>query len=127
MCVCLVLRKSKYNSITKCLKALHWLPVKQRIAHKILKLTHKCLTGAGPGYLKALLHHKPVSRSLRSNGSNLLVIPRIKCKTFADRAFSVVGPTLWNQLPEKIRLIQDTLSFKKAVKTHLFQQAFPAG
>ena len=29
MCACLVLRKGKYDSISQCLKTLHWLPVKQ--------------------------------------------------------------------------------------------------
>ena len=102
MCACLVLRKSKYDSISQCLKTLHWLPVKQRIKHRILTLMHKCLNGAGPGYLRDLLHTKNTSRTLRSNGSNLLVIPRTKHKTFADRAFSVSAPTLWNQLPESL-------------------------
>ena len=48
-------------------------------------------------------------------------------KTFADRAFSVSALTLWNQLPEPMQNIHDPLSFKKAVKTHLFKEAFPAG
>ena len=127
MCAHLVLRKGKTDSITHCLKALHWLPVKQRIEHKILTLTHKCLAGAGPGYLRAMLQYRTNQWNLRSTSSNLLVILRTKCKTLAARAFSVSVPTLWNQLPENIRAIQDPLSFKKAVKTHLFQQAFPAG
>ena len=127
MCACLVLRKGKYYSILQCFKNLHWLPVKQRIKHKILTLTHKCLSGVGPCYLRDMLHIKNTSRTLRSNGSYLLVIPRTKHKTFADRAFSVSAPTLWNQLPESIQNIQDPLSFKKMVKTHLIKEAFPAG
>ena len=124
MCACLVLRKGKYDNISQCLKTLHWLPVKQRIKHKILTLTHKCLSGAGPGYLRDMLHVKNTSRTLRSNGSYLLVIPQTKHKTFADRAFSVSAPTLWNQLPESIWNIQELLSFKKAVKTHLCKEVF---
>ena len=127
MCACLVLRKRKYDSTSSCLKTLHWLPVKQRIKHKILTLTHKCLSGVGPGYLKGMIQVRQSSRSLRSNSSNLLVIPRTKCKTFADRAFSVSAPTQWNQLPEPMRNIHDPLSFKKAIKTQLFKEAFPAG
>ena len=75
MCAHLVLRKGKYDSILQCLKTLHWLPVKQSIKHKILTLTHKCLSGAGLGYLRDMLHAKNTSRTLRSNGSYLLVIP----------------------------------------------------
>ena len=127
MCACLVLRKSNRDSISECLKTLHWLPVRQRIEHKILTLTHKCRTGAGLGYLRNLLQEKKCARILRSNGTDLLVIPRTKHKTFADRAFSVAAPTLWNNLPQELRSIKELLKFKKALKTHLFKQAFDTG
>ena len=42
MCARLVLRRSKYESATQALLYLHWLPVKQRIAFKILILIYKC-------------------------------------------------------------------------------------
>ena len=48
MCACLILRRGKQDSITQCLRELHWLPIHQRIAYKILTLTHKCLNGQGP-------------------------------------------------------------------------------
>ena len=127
MCACLVLRKSNRDSISECLKTLHWLPVRQRIEHKILTLTHKCRTGVGLGYLRNLLQEKKCTRTLRSNGTDLLVIPRTKHKTFADRAFSVSAPTLWNNLPQELRSIKELLEFKKALKMHLFKQAFDTG
>ena len=55
MCARLILRRGKRDSITQCLKELHWLPIRQRINYKILILTHKCLNGQGPLYLKELL------------------------------------------------------------------------
>ena len=121
MCACLVLRKIR-DSISECLKTLHWLPVRQRIEHKILTLTHKCRTGVGPGYCRILLQEKNCTRTLRSNGTDLLVIPRTKHKTFTDRAFSVAAPTLWNNLPQELRSIKELLKFKKALKTHLFNK-----
>ena len=48
MCVRLVLRKTKFDSTTDCLKSLHWLPIKQQITYKILVLTYKSLHGEGP-------------------------------------------------------------------------------
>ena len=55
MCACLVLRRTKWDSITECLKELHWLPIHQRIAYKILVLTHKSINGQGPKYLQNLI------------------------------------------------------------------------
>ena len=130
MCACLVLRKTKRDSISACLKQLHWLPVWQRIHFKLLVLTFKCLTCEGPVYLKQLLHYKPVLRQgLRSTTStdNLqLSIPRTKYRTFADHSFSVAAPTLWNSLPYHIRSVKSVLTFKKLLKTHLFNETFPS-
>ena len=55
MCARLALRQSKRDSITECLKELHWLPIKQRIKYKILTLTHKCVSKIGPEYLQDLI------------------------------------------------------------------------
>ena len=130
MCACLVLRKSKRDSISECLKQLHWLPVKQRVHFKILVLTYKCLHGQGPAYLIDLLQpNKPTRPGLRSSAPKdsylQLSVPRTKCKTFADRSFSMAAPTLWNSLPQHIKEATSVLMFKNMVKTHLFKKAFP--
>ena len=128
-CAHLVLRKTKRDSISACLKQLHWLPICQRISFKLLVLTYKCLHREGPAYLRELLHHKTTLRKgLRSGTCEddlLLSIPRTKCKTFVDRSFSVAALTLWNTLPYCIRSIKSVLTFKTMVKTHLFKEAFP--
>ena len=125
MCARLILRRGKQDSITQCLKELHWLPIRQRINYKILILTHKCLNGQGPQYLKELLiPHTHRRQGLRSNTQlDLLVRPFTKLKTFADRSFSIAAPTLWNQLPTALRQM-DPLTFKKELKTHLFRSCF---
>ena len=51
----IVMGKSKYDSSTQCCKALHWLPIKACIEHKLLTLVHKCLHGEAPQYLKDLI------------------------------------------------------------------------
>ena len=56
MFACLTLRRGMRESITECLKELHWLPIKQRIQYKILILTHKCINKIGPKYLQDLIH-----------------------------------------------------------------------
>ena len=125
MCAHLVLRKHKWDSATACLATLHWLPVKQHITFKICVLTYKLLHKQGPQYLQDMLQYRTPNRRLRSALDNsLLVIPRTKLKTFANRSFSVAAPTTWNALPKHIRDTLDLLSFKQALKTHLYQEAF---
>ena len=62
-----------FDHITPVLATLHWLPVKFRIDFKILLLAFKAVNGLAPAYLPNLL-------------------PK------GDRAFTMVGPKLWNSL-----------------------------
>ena len=106
------------------LKELHWLPVQYRIQFKVLLLVYKSLNDKGPKYLKELLIPYSPSRTLRSTSSNDLTVPRTRLKTYGDRAFSVAGPRLWNNLPSSVRNSTSVPAFKKALKTHLFKIAF---
>ena len=126
MCACLALRRSKCDSITQCLKEIYWLSIHQRIAYKILTLTHKCINKSGPQYLQELITLQRQSRpGLRSAqySSNLLIRPTTKHKTFANRSFSMAALVLWNALLDNMRSM-DLLTFKKALKMHLFRTAF---
>ncbi|KAI2657273.1 RNA-directed DNA polymerase from mobile element jockey [Labeo rohita] len=117
-------RSRKYDHITPILKSLHWLPIRFRISYKIALLTYKALNGLAPAYLTSLLPRYNPSRSLRSQNSGLLVVPRIAKSTKGGRAFSHLAPKFWNSLPDNVRG-SDTLSlFKSRLKTHLFSQAF---
>ena len=122
-----VLNKTKYDSTTEALKELHWLPISFSVIHNLLTLVYKSLKGNAPKYLQDLLHkHLPGRDGLRSDNAPgiALTVPRTKCKTFADRSFSVAGPRLWNSLPHHIRAIDNHNSFKAKLKTHLFNKAF---
>ncbi len=117
-------RSRKYDHITPILQSLHWLPIKFRISYKILLLAYKALNDLAPAYLTNLLSRYNPTRSLRSQNSGLLVVPRIAKSTKGGRTFSYMAPKLWNSLPENVRG-SDTLSlFKSRLKTHLFSQAF---
>ena len=74
-------KQEKYDSTTKCLKELHWLPTEQRIQHKMLLITHKALSGQAPKYIQELIKIKTAHRQLRSRSSGrLLSTPSIKKK-----------------------------------------------
>ncbi|KAI2647171.1 RNA-directed DNA polymerase from mobile element jockey [Labeo rohita] len=86
----------KYDHITLILKSLHWLPIRFRISYKIVLLTYKALNGLAPAYLTSLLQRYNPSRSLRSQNSGLLVVPRIAKSTKGGKAFSHLAPKqLW--------------------------------
>ena len=125
-CVKLVLGKNRYDSSTACLKQLHWLPVKFWIRFKILCIMHRVDNNAAPVYLHKMVKKKVFHRQTRcaATPGSLYEIPFIEWKTFQARAFSVSGPTEWNNLPGHLRTITDHELFRKHLKTYLFQQAF---
>ncbi len=82
-------RSTKCDHITPILKSLHWLPIKFCISYKILLLTYKALNGLAPAYLTSLLSHFNPTRSLRSQNSGLLVVPRIEKSTKGGRIFFI--------------------------------------
>lgn len=124
-CAARILTKArKFDHITPVLKSLHWLPVSLRIEYKVSLLTHHCLYGNAPIYLKELITPQPSSRHLRSGQANVLQIPRTKLRTMGDRAFCHAAPCLWNALPDHLRAPLTLDTFKKGLKTYLFKKAF---
>jgi hypothetical protein len=51
----LVVGAKKKDRITSHMKALHWLPLCQRIVFKLMVLTYGCLNGTAPRYLLSLV------------------------------------------------------------------------
>ncbi|KAI5613486.1 hypothetical protein C0J50_3890, partial [Silurus asotus] len=62
-------------------------------------------------------------RSLRSQNSGLLVVPRIAKSTKGGRAFLHLAPKLWNSLPDSVRGSDTLTQFKCRLKTYLFSKA----
>ena len=122
----IVLQISKFGSSLKCLEELHWLPKQYRINFKVITLVFKCIHRLATSYLKELITIKKPSRQ----GLQLeqvirqLEVPRTTRHTFAARSFGVRGPSLWNQLPEHIKPIEDYSTFKKHLKTFYCRKAF---
>ena len=95
----------KLFHITPLLMELHWLPVRQRIAFKLLLITYKSLNQMAPIYLSDLIFIAQAGRyNLRSSNRGLLLAhPRIRSKkTLTDRSFMLAAPNLWNKLPAEI-------------------------
>ncbi len=113
----------KFDSVTPILCELHWLPIEHRITYKIALLVYKCLQGNGPSYLTNLLHKYEPGRVLRSTQSEILMVPRINL-AYGGRSFSYAAPKVWNSLPVSVRKSGTVCTFKKHLKTHLFNLAF---
>src|SRR6218665_2388293 len=65
-------------------------------------------------------------RALRSSARGELLVPRARSALKQRRAFSVIGPSTWNELPLTLRLLHrnNVSSFCKLLKTFLFGRSW---
>ena len=120
----IITKTSRYSHITPVLYELHWLPVQYRVQYKILLHTFKALHGKAPPYITDMLQVYHPARTLRSQNSLSLVVPRTRTARYGDRCFHHAAPMLWNNLPPNIREAVSIDSFKRQLKTHFFQAHF---
>jgi len=73
--------------------------------------------------LVQLVNNSSRRHGLRSSSSDKYVVQRTRTK-FAERAFSVAGPSVRNSLPADLRLEPDTDVFKRKLKSYLFRYVF---
>ena len=116
---------SKFCHITPALRQPQWLPVVKRIQFKILLLTFKAIHGLSPPYVRELITVKPKSTyGLRPNNSTVLLPPTQKMlPTLGARSFAAAVAALWSKLPADIRNFAPLNSFKKSIKTFLYNES----
>jgi len=56
--------------------------------------------------------------------TNRLLVPSVKLSTVGGRAFPVVGPTIWNGLPDNVISAPSLSTFRQRLKTFLFLASF---
>ena len=122
----LITRSRRSDHITPLLKSLHWLRIEYRIKYKICLLTYKIIQGKCPEYLKSFVTLYEPPRSLRSSLSSQLQRRDniTTTKTYGRRAFSIVAPILWNDLPLSLRSSSSISTFKGLLKTFFFNQCY---
>ena len=99
--------------------------MEQRIIFKINLICFKILNNLAPDYLVDLIHVYEPARYLRSSSDKWrLVIKPYNLKTYVLRAFPVITPILWNDLPLDIRTTDDVNKFKSKLKTFFFLREF---
>ena len=116
----------KFDHISDALQRLHWLPIRFRIQFKVLLCVYKSIRDIGPTYLSEMISVYEPARRLRSGNKFLLSVGKYKTN-FGKRSFQFSGPSLFNSMPEHIRVsaFNDEIDcFKRNLKTHLFTLAF---
>src|SRR6218665_1443873 len=94
---------------------LHWLPISQRIQYRITAMVSQCILRCAPSDLCDPCCPVPVlatRRVLRSAAKGELLVPWAHLATVQQRAFSVVGPSAWNDLPVELRSLLMVLPSK---------------
>ena len=109
---------------TELCRQLHWLPVRQCISYKVTRLviTYKTRSTSKPAYLSDLLQDYRPARTLRSSDKLLLSVLRMAL-AFLAKAFSVSAASVWNSLSYQCRSAELFNSFRRILKTELFDIA----
>jgi len=123
----LILSGRRRDHITPLLVQLHWLRVPERIEYKLCVLVYRCLHGMAPEYLANSFQRVSdvtTRRHLRSAATSQLIVPATRCSTLGDRAFPVAAARAWNALPHSVSSASSLPTFRRLLKTHLFQRSF---
>ena len=90
-------------SATELRRSLHWHRIRHRILYKTALITYKVQGIGSPSYLAELIKPYEPVLALRSSSLRLLCVP-LASINFAQHAFSISAPTVWNSLSLDTRL-----------------------
>ena len=83
---------------------------------------HHIYNNTAPTYLSDLVSFSS-TRSLRSTTNGAAAVQRTRTR-LGDRAFSIAGPRVWNNLPASLRQTVSAAAFKRQLKTYLCSCGF---
>ena len=118
--------KREVVHITPVLAQLYWLPVKARVSFKLASLVYNIRQSHTPKYLALCLVGHQAARDLRHcavGATGLLKVTTTKRKT-SSIAFSHAAPKLWNSISVSVRDCVTVGSFRKNLKTYLYNTAY---
>ncbi|XP_057320152.1 uncharacterized protein LOC130664281 [Microplitis mediator] len=101
------------SPISQARNELGWLTTSKVRARVLIMIVRKALIERTPSYLADLIAVYTAARNLRSlSSSTTLVIPQHRIEA-CKASFAVAAPYVWNDLPESIRSIRCTTTFKQ--------------
>ena len=110
--------------ITPICIQLHFLPVRARIEFKICLLVFKVLKYGQPLYLSDLLKPYEHASSVQLRSIGRLHEPIISNLSNSERCFEYYAPRLYNKLPNDVKMQNSIPTFKRMLKTYIFQKAY---
>lgn len=120
-CIRFVFNLRKYDHVSEHRSLLKWLPIRQRREQRALTTLFSFLVSpSSPSYLAPHFQYICVNhnRSLRSSHNRVLQCPSHRTD-FIHRSFFVQSISLWNALPQEIRMATNRLSFKIKVREYI--------
>ena len=88
-------------------------------------ITHRALSLGEPFYLSTLLTHRSNTHSLCTTSFSSYFLPYFNKKSNGFRTFSYAAPFPRNNLSNTVPFASTYMSFRRNLKTYLFNQAFP--
>jgi len=125
---CCLCKGDTFFIVEPLLRELHWLKVTEHIQFRLCVLAYRCLHGSAPQYLAETLHltsDTEACRRLQSGSTSTLFVPATRRSSLGDRAFPVVAARSWNTLPVSLRTVSSYLTFRRELKTFLFNISCP--
>ncbi len=111
----------KYDHVSPAFRELKWLKVRQLNTFHIATAMFKFINNVYPDWLFSFLTVHDTTASITRQQNNL-VVPRSRTETGA-RAFSVIGPKVWNSLPCDLTSITSLPRFKSKLSTFILSDA----
>ena len=93
----------------------------QRVQNSAARLITRCWKREHMKLVLSDLHWLPVKQRIWYKIALLLRLPKItKTNFYGNRAFASASSNVWNTLPTKLHAMTNIESFKRNLKTHLF-------
>ena len=103
-------------------------PFSKHILQRHSELKSLQLTCSAPQFLAKTLHLTSDTEACRrvwSGSTSTLFVPATRRSSLGDRAFPVAAARLWNTPPVSLRTVSSYLTFRRELKTFLFNISFP--
>jgi len=120
-----IINLSLHDHVKPVLKQLHWLPIEQRITYKLCLSMHYIHIRLAPKYLSACSHNFCSQWQIPTEVYLVSGLRSAKNKIWWTwLRFFYSGPATSNTLPSDLHDITDTSTFRKRLKSVLFDRAY---
>ena len=111
----------RFSIKSKEFEKINWLPVQERISQCSVCGVYKFFANTCPDYFDELFFPVETIGVQTRSSYQKLIQPRRKTN-MGLKTLSYVGPSLWNNLSERLKLSTSINSFKHNIKEHYFTE-----